>query len=319
MSKSVIFDPRRRHDFLFAVEYINSLPNGDPDAGNAPRVDPETMHGLITDVAVKRKIRDYVLMSQAVSDESVETHSDNENGFNIYVTQGSYLAQKQRKAYEHLEIPFQKNPGRNVVSQVQAEMMRAFFDVRMFGAVMTTGKDKIDNKDVYFNAGQVRGPVQIGFGTSVDPIFPLELTITRVALTDAKDKPEDGGVSEEGGTTGTMGRKNIIPYGLYVFKGHYNPHFGKMTGVTEKDMQLFWESLQNAWDFDQSSARGEVNLRDVHIFTHTSPLGDARSYRLFERVQYRKRAGVAEPRRFTDYDPSVDLEGLDERITHTAL
>ncbi|MCL6445720.1 MAG: type I-C CRISPR-associated protein Cas7/Csd2 [Alicyclobacillus sp.] len=313
---SSIYDPNRRHDFLFAVEYINSLPNGDPDAGNAPRVDPETMRGLVTDVAVKRKIRDYVLMAQEEFQKAHPPTDEDRNEYNIYVTQGTYLSHKQRKAYENLGIEFQKDPSLSIVNQVRNEMVRLFFDVRMFGAVMTTGKDKHDGKDVKFNAGQVRGPVQIGFGMSVDPIFPLEIGITRVALTSPDEKEES---DEEGGTTRTMGRKNIIPYGLYIFKGHYNPHLGRNLGVTERDMMMFWMALEKAWEFDVSSARGEVNLRDIHVFTHQSPLGNARAHQLFDRIRYEKKPEVREPRQFSDYNVTVDLDGLPEEITYTHL
>jgi CRISPR-associated protein Csd2 len=308
---SIICDPTKRHDFVFAVEYINSLPNGDPDAGNAPRVDPESLVGLATDVSLKRKIRDYIMIADLTEGFSAD---EDGNQYGIYIAQGTYLVNKHKKVYEKLGAELSKKPDLTTVQSISDEMCRLYYDVRMFGGVMNTGKEKKGNSEVYYNAGQVRGPMQISFGVSVDPVYSYELTIARVALTDAKEATE-----EEGGTTGTLGKKSIVPYGLYVYKGHFNPYFAKRTGVTSKDLECFWQALQYTWDLDVTSARGEVNLRSLHVFTHESPLGNEKSYKLFDKIRYKAKEGVTVPRKYHDYDADVMVENLPHGITYTGL
>jgi CRISPR-associated protein Csd2 len=320
ISNSAITNPNVRHDFLFAVEYINSLPNGDPNTDNMPRFDYETMHGLATDVSVKRKIRNYVQMQNGLSDTQGVDIDPMANEYDIYVAQGTYLTTKQREAYIRLNLEAKEKPEPSLVDKVAKEMKRKFYDVRMFGAVMTTGKVENEQSKVIYSAGQVRGPIQLGFGQSVDPILPMTVTITRVAKTNSKD--EQNSSDEDGSVAGTMGRKHIIPYGLYLFKGHFNPFLARECGVTEKDLALFWEALQNVWDLDASAARGEVNLRDLHIFTHASPLGNARAHKLYDLVQYAKKDGVEYPRSYQDYitpDTNVINKGLPANVTYARL
>lgn len=291
----------RRHDFVLLFDVIDGNPNGDPDAGNLPRVDPETMQGLVTDVAIKRKIRDYV-----------DAARGDEGPFKIYVQSGEALNTKHQRAYDDLGI---KSTGskqkREDVDQARDWMCRNFFDIRMFGAVMSTG----------VNAGQVRGPVQITFARSVSRIVPLDLSITRVAVTDPKDM--EVVVSEEGKSTSgkqtEMGRKSLVPYGLYRASGFVNAHFAKQTGATDDDLRLLWTALVNMWDLDRSAARGMMACQGLWIFSHRDPLGNAPAHRLFERIKVAEKAEVTAPRSVADYDITVDEAGLPAEISLTRL
>ncbi len=292
MAANTHLDINRRHDFVLLFDVQDGNPNGDPDAGNLPRVDPETMQGLVTDVALKRKVRDYV-----------DVKCGDQGRYKIYVQSGEALVTKHQRAYEALDI---KSTGvkqsRGDVDQVRAWMCQNFFDIRMFGAVMT----------VRVNAGQVRGPVQLTFARSFDEIVPLDLSITRVAVTNAEDAAvvigeEDG--EGKGGKQTEMGRKAIVPYGLYRAYGFFNPHLAQQTGVTDEDLALFWEALIGMWDVDRSAARGMMATRELFVFSHESSLGNAPAHRLFDTVSVRRHDGVEAPRSFHDYRVSAPEPG----------
>ncbi|HZV49528.1 MAG TPA: type I-C CRISPR-associated protein Cas7/Csd2 [Candidatus Dormibacteraeota bacterium] len=295
-------DSERRHDFKLLFDVTDGNPNGDPDAGNLPRVDPETMQGLVTDVAIKRKVRNWV----------TATRKD-EAPWRIYVqNRGIALNTLHQEAYTATGL---KSTGsrqsRKDVEQARRWMCEQFFDVRTFGAVMSTG----------VNCGQVRGPVQIGFARSVDPITPLDLSITRVAVTEQAQA--EVVVNEQGEGAGgkqtEMGRKALVPYGLYVAVGQVSPLFARDTGFGDEDLALFWEALIRCWDMDRSAARGVMCCRGLHVFTHTSPYGDAPAHELLDRVRVSRREGVEAPRRFADYRVEIDRVGLPEGVTLTSL
>ncbi len=296
-------DVTRRHDFVLLFDVADGNPNGDPDAGNMPRVDPETMQGLVTDVAIKRKVRDWV-----------DATRGGEGRFKIYVQSGGEaLNARHRRAYEALgiEVKGNKQPTEDV-EKTRAWMCQNFFDIRVFGAVMTTG----------VNCGQVRGPVQMTFARSIDPIVPLDLSITRVAVTreeDAKVVVTEEGGEGTGGKQTEMGRKALVPYGLYRAHGFFNPHFARQTGVTDEDLGLVWQALQQMWDLDRSAARGMMACRGLYIFTHESPLGNAPAHQLFERITVARRPEVKAPRAFADYVVQVDEAGLPEGVGLTRL
>lgn len=301
MSTAIYNDPTRRHDFLFLFNVSDGNPNGDPDAGNLPRVDPETMHGLVTDVAIKRKIRDYVDL----------THGDEERN-KIYVrNSGVALNTSHQRAYTALGI---RSTGskqkREDVDKTREWMCQNFYDIRTFGAVMTT--------DV--NCGQVRGPIQLTFARSVDPIVPLDLSITRVAITEQKnaDVVEGEGGQMKGKTT-EMGRKAVVPYALYVGRGFFTPHFARQTGFTTEDLALFWQALRSGWELDRSSSRGMVAFRGLYIFSHENALGNAPAHRLLERVRPRLRGDISTPRHFTDYRILEETSPLPEGVTLARL
>ncbi|MFO7170875.1 MAG: type I-C CRISPR-associated protein Cas7/Csd2 [Chloroflexota bacterium] len=296
-------DINRRHDFVLLFDVTDGNPNGDPDAGNLPRVDPETMQGLVTDVAIKRKVRDFVDVSRG-----------DEGRFKIYVQSGGdALNAIHRRAYEALQM---KSSGakqnKEDVERARAWMCQNFYDIRMFGAVMTTG----------VNCGQVRGPIQLTFARSCDPVVPLDISITRVAVTKEEDAKvvvsEETGEGKSGKQT-EMGRKSLVPYGLYRAHGFFNPHFAKQTGATVEDLELFWQALQMMWDLDRSSSRGMMACRGLYIFTHESSLGNAPAHKLLERISVERRADVVAPRSFKDYVVSVNEAGLPETITLTRL
>ena len=299
MSNELITDVTRRHDFVLLFDVTDGNPNGDPDAGNLPRVDPETMQGLVSDVAIKRKVRDWIDLARG-----------SEAAYKIYVQSGVALNAQHQRAYDDLGL---KSTGakqqRDDIDRARRWMCRNFYDIRMFGAVMTTG----------VNCGQVRGPVQITFARSIDPIIPLDLSITRIAVTKVEDAQVV--VAESGETSGKqteMGRKALVPYGLYRAHGFINPHFAKQTGATPEDLGLFWQALQMMWDTDRSASRGMMTCRGLYVFTHTSPLGDAPAHRLLERVRVTSR-GAAAVRAFADYRVTVDAAGLPEAVTLTTV
>lgn len=298
-------DPTKRHDFILLFDVTDGNPNGDPDAGNLPRVDPETNQGLVTDVCLKRKVRNYVDLTKG-----------DEGRYKIYVqNKGIALNTMHDRAYTALEI---KSTGskqkREDVDQTRAWMCQNFYDIRMFGAVMTT---KI-------NCGQVRGPVQMTFARSVTPVLPMDISITRVAITD----PEDAKVvvGEEGKTSGKqteMGRKSLLPYGLYRGYGFVNPNLGTQTGMAEDDLVLFWEALQGMWDHDHSAARGLMALRGLWIFTHDNGLGNAPAHVLFDRLTVDLKDDLKHngkpPRSVNDYDIDCDDQDLPPGVTLTQL
>lgn len=296
-----ISDPVKRHDFVLLFDVVDGNPNGDPDAGNLPRVDPETMHGLVTDVAIKRKVRDYVIMAK-----------DDQAPYRIYInTKGSALNTLHQEAYTKNEL---RSTGskqkREDVEKARSWMCKQFFDIRMFGAVMTT--------DV--NAGQVRGPMQLTFARSIDPITPLDFSITRVAITDPKavevvEKDERG----HGGKRTEMGRKPMVPYGLYRAHGFFNVHFATQTGVSRDDLELFWKALQDMWDVDRSASRGMMATRKIVVFTHESKLGNAAAHKLFERVRVNKKDEEKVARSFEDYTITVDDDKMPNGVSLSQL
>ena len=274
-----------RYDFVVYFDVENGNPNGDPDAGNMPRVDPESGYGLVTDVCLKRKIRNYI-----------ETVKEGDSGFEIYIKEGVPLNTSDKRAFDHFDIDPKEikkmkkdDPGLDV--KLRDFMCKTFFDVRTFGAVMTTF---VKNN---LNCGQVRGPVQLTFAKSVDPIIPLEIGITRVT-----------GATEKGTEDGTerMAGKCIIPYGLYRCEGFVSANLArKTTGFSEDDLELLWNAIINMFEHDHSAARGKMAVRSLIVFKHESELGNAPSYKLFDAVSIQKKPGVEAPRSFKDYEDIV--------------
>lgn len=286
MISKEIMDTNNRYDFVLVFDVIDGNPNGDPDAGNLPRVDPETMQGIVTDVALKRKVRDYV-----------QTVYGEDDGYDIYVKHRGILTREQRKAFEAVGIEDAEESSATKIMDAREWMCQHYYDTRMFGAVMSTKK---------YNAGQVRGPLQLTFARSVDEITPLDITITRVALTnpgDADDKIPDDEIEAR---HGQMGRKAYIPYGLYVAYGFYSPNFAKQTGVREKDLEIFWESLMNMWDLDRSASRGRMATRGLYVFKHESMYGNAPSHLLFDKIDINRSEDVESPRSIKDYEIEID-------------
>ncbi|MBQ8799630.1 MAG: type I-C CRISPR-associated protein Cas7/Csd2 [Lachnospiraceae bacterium] len=277
---------KNRYDFVVLFEVENGNPNGDPDAGNMPRIDPETGLGLVTDVCLKRKIRNYV-----------ETAKEDEAGYRIYIKENVPLNRSDSEAFAHLgvdekTIKEKKKRNENLDVELRDYMCREFFDIRTFGAVMTTF---VKNT---LNCGQVRGPVQFGFAKSVDAVVPQEVTITRVAIT----------TEEDAGRKNTeMGRKYIIPYGLYRVEGYVSANLArKVTGFTEDDLQLLWQAIMNMFELDRSAARGNMAVRKLVVFKHESELGNAPAFSLFNKLKV-ERKDVSKPARcFEDYAVSLD-------------
>ncbi len=373
-------NPNYRHDFVLLFDVTDGNPNGDPDGGNLPRTDPETSHGLVTDVCLKRKIRNYVgIYSECAASQEekarlkifVEHHGvlndqirrayteqglatvkpseevvkdgataaalreirhllpdafnfidgeadDSEDVVTTLKYSGELTADELKEQLEAIEDSLKTNkvlkkfiddlvkkagkPNKNIenVKKAQTWMCQEFYDVRMFGAVMSTG----------LNAGQVRGPVQLTFGRSLDPVQPQDLAITRMAVTDAKDREK----------LQTIGRKTLIPYGLYLSHGFYSPHLAIQTGVTEADLALFWEALVKMWDLDRSASRGMMAPRGLYVFSHESKLGNAPAHKLFERIKIPslQSQGIV-PRQFSDYQVVVDDANLPQGVTLTQL
>ena len=303
-----------RYDFVFFFDVTNGNPNGDPDAGNLPRVDPETNQGLVTDVCLKRKIRNYV-----------ELAKDNDTGHRIYVTEGAILNEKHREAYLR-ERPDDKDAktAKKLSPKSDEEALRLrqfmcdnFFDIRTFGGVLSTG----------INCGQVRGPVQFTFGRSVEAVMPLEISITRMAATnEAEKKKSENTGDDERSDNRTMGRKHIVPYGLYRAHGFVSAPLAqgsKGTGFSEDDLALLWEALSNMFDHDRSAARGEMSKRRLIVFKHENRMGNAPAHQLFDRVTaHRVYNGETLPvgdqrthnyppaRAFCDYAVEVDSANL---------
>ncbi len=367
-------DPSKRHDFVLVFDVADGNPNGDPDAGNLPRTDPETMEGLVTDVSLKRKVRNFVEIASEDHDQPerlkifVEHHGVlNDQIRRAYTEQGMEAGKKVDKevadqtvlenlressgalpgAFQFSDVPddSESQPtltysgeltdtefkaqtdnldetlstktknllndlkkasdkegkptkGKDDVEKARKWMCANFYDVRMFGAVMSTG----------LNAGQVRGPMQLTFSRSVNPIIPQDLAITRMAVTDEKDREK----------LQTIGRKTLIPYGLYVGRGFFSPHLARQTGVTETDLELFWDALVYMWDFDRSASRGTMSPRGLYVFTHENKLGNAPAHELFERIQPSLKDDIASPRRFADYTVSVE-DNLPEGVNLTRI
>lgn len=284
---------KNRYDFVILFDVENGNPNGDPDAGNMPRIDPETGHGLVTDVCLKRKIRNYV-----------ETAKEDAEGYRIYIKDQVPLNRSDSEALKYLgvtgDLKAAKKADPDLDAKIRDFMCRNFYDIRTFGAVMTTFVKGA------LNCGQVRGPVQLGFARSVDPIVPQEVTITRVAITTEAD-------AEKKGTE--MGRKHIVPYGLYRAEGYVSANLArKTTGFSEEDLQLLWQAILNMFENDHSAARGKMAVRELIVFRHDSELGNAPAYKLFDAVHIERRDPAAVPRRYQDYLVTVD-ETLPEGVT----
>lgn len=307
-----------RFDFVFLFDVTNGNPNGDPDAGNLPRLDPETNQGLVTDVCLKRKIRNYAELAKG-----------GEQGFAIYVQEGSILNEKHREAYKAVrpDDPRVTKGDGKLSPQNDAELNKLrdfmcanFFDVRTFGAVMSTG----------VNCGQVRGPVQLSFARSVEPVVPLEISITRMAATNEaeKKKREEGADDDQRTENRTMGRKHIVPYGLYRAHGFVSAKLAERTGFSDSDVSFLWDALRNMFEHDRSAARGEMAARKLFAFEHDCALGRAPAHELFDRVKVRRDNGgdpipigdkrldnLPPARRFSDYRVTIDRENLPEGVT----
>jgi len=284
----------RRYEFVLVFDVTNGNPNGDPDAGNAPRVDPETGHGLVSDVCLKRKIRDYVAMTRRANGAP-------QAGYDIYVKHQGILEHAHRQAYEAQGLKVDeksKDERLSNVEKARAWMCQTYYDIRTFGAVLTLD----------INCGQVRGPVQLAFARSVDPIVSLEQAIVRKAV--ATQREADAQIEKHGQVTGTMGRKEIVPYGLYVAHGFVSPFLAQQTGFNTADLDLLWEALARMFEFDRSAARGEMTSRHLWCFEHESALGNAPAHRLFERLKITRKDATKPPRAFTDYEVAMDTEKL---------
>ncbi len=300
---------KNRYEFVVLFDVENGNPNGDPDAGNMPRVDPETGYGLVTDVCLKRKIRNFV-----------ETAKEGEPGYGIYIKDGTPLNTSDNAGFssvgidgaasmkpEDLKKAVKKRgeEGVDVDSRVKEFMCGNFFDIRTFGAVMTTMvKGNL-------NCGQIRGPVQLGFARSIDPIVPQEVTITRVAITTEAD-------AEKKGTE--MGRKYIVPYALYRCEGYISANLARrVTGFSEEDLELLWQAILNMFEYDRSAARGKMAVRELIVFKHDSELGCAPAWKLFDTVTVTKKENVISPRAYSDYTVTVDEAALPAGVTCTRM
>ena len=299
-------DPAKRHEFVLLFDVLDGNPNGDPDASNLPRTDPETGHGIVTDVALKRKVRDFLSTTE---------------GLPIFIQSQAALNTLKRKSADALgdELTAEDRKSERPLPKLQAKLAADYYDIRMFGAVLATGE-----KGDRLNAGQVRGPVQITFARSIDPVLPTDIAITRQART-----------TDERMATGTteMGRKTLVPYGLYRAHGFFNPFLAEKTGVSTEDLQALWTALANLFEFDRSASRGTIAMRHAYVFTHENKLGNTQAHKLFDRVKIERRTddqdGAAEPagptkpkmppRSFSDYSVSIDWATHPNGIEFTDL
>ena len=270
---------KNRYEFVLLYDVENGNPNGDPDAGNMPRIDPETGYGLVTDVCLKRKIRNYV-----------EIVKGDAEGYRIYIKEGVPLNTNHEKAYTAVGLEPGKKASPDGVNRARAWMCQNFYDIRTFGAVLTVGD----------NCGQVRGPVQINFSRSIDPIVQQEVTITRLTVTREEEAEKER----------TIGRKHIVPYALYRAEGYISAKLAndptKGTGFSEDDLALLWEALINMFEHDRSAARGKMATRKLFVFKHESDLGNAPAHKLFELIQVRRKSDANPPRSFNDYEVVVN-------------
>lgn len=294
-------DPiQNRYEFVILFDVENGNPNGDPDAGNMPRTDPETGLGIVTDVCLKRKIRNYV-----------ETVKEDAPGYRIYIKDNVPLNTSDQRAYEAAGVKPDKNgkiekkDNPDIDEKIRKFMCGDYYDIRTFGAVMTTFVKAA------LNCGQVRGPVQIGFARSIDPIVPQEVTITRVAITTEEDAQKKGT---------EMGRKHIVPYALYRAEGYVSANLARrFTGFSEEDLSLLWEAIINMFENDHSAARGKMAVRELIVFRHESELGSAPAYKLFDTVTVARKDKSAPARAYSDYDVQVRDEALPAGVTCTRM
>lgn len=275
---------KNRFDFVFVFDVKDGNPNGDPDAGNLPRVDAETGMGLVTDVCLKRKVRNYVQVSKNCAE-----------GYDIFIKEKAVLNTLIDKAHEDENV----KEAKDKTMAARDFMCKKYYDIRTFGAVMSTGK----------NAGQVRGPIQLTFARSTDPIIASEHSITRMAVATEKE------AEKQSGDNRTMGRKATIPYGLYVGYGFVSANLAKQTGFSEEDLDLFWEALKNMFDIDRSAARGLMSAQKLIVFKHDSELGNAPANKLFDLVKIEKKDNNDVPRSFFDYNVTIDTEKLPQGVT----
>lgn len=292
---------KNRYEFVVLFDVENGNPNGDPDAGNMPRIDPESGLGLVTDVCLKRKIRNYI-----------ETVKEDSEGYKIYIKEDVPLNRSDREACEAFRIEetdekkitegLKKLKKNDPLADIKIKdyMCKNFYDIRTFGAVMTTFVK------ASLNCGQVRGPVQIGFARSIDPVISQEITITRVAITTEKD-------AENKSTE--MGRKYIVPYGLYRAEGYISANLArKVTGFSEDDLELLWDAIINMFEHEHSAARGKMAVRELIVFKHSKELGDCPAYKLFDAVEVKKKEEIEFPRKYQDYTVTIHTENIPESV-----
>ncbi|MFA5067705.1 MAG: type I-C CRISPR-associated protein Cas7/Csd2 [Candidatus Izemoplasmatales bacterium] len=275
---------KNRYDFVILYDVENGNPNGDPDAGNMPRIDAETSRGIVTDVCIKRKVRNYV-----------ELVKSEDTGFRIYIKEGSVLNQAHQSAYDHEHIDLKKKPTREDIDILRAFMCDNYYDVRTFGAVMSSE----------ISCGIVRGPAQFNFSRSVDPIFQQEVTITRMAITNERDAEKK---------TNEMGRKFVVPYGLYRMEGYISAALAEKTGFSEEDINLLWEALENMFEHDHSAARGKMALRKLIIFKHQSIYGNAPSHKLFDLLSVERINQQIPSRQYQDYKVTIDYTAIPDGV-----
>ena len=292
---------KNRYEFVVLFDVENGNPNGDPDAGNMPRIDPESGLGIVTDVCLKRKIRNYI-----------ETVKEDEEGYKIYIKENIPLNRSDREACKSLGINDDedkkvtealkklKKSDKDADIKLRDYMCRNFYDIRAFGAVMTTFvKDSL-------NCGQVRGPVQLGFARSIDPVISQEVTITRVAITTEKDAENK---------SNEMGRKSIVPYGLYRVEGYISANLArKVTGFSEEDLELLWNAIINMFENDHSAARGKMAVRELIVFKHSKELGDCPAYKLFDAVKVQKNDDIQYPRKYQDYTVTINDDEIPDTV-----
>ncbi len=290
---------KNRYEFVILFDVENGNPNGDPDAGNMPRIDPESGYGLVTDVCLKRKIRNYV-----------ETVKEDAAGYRIYIKDGVPLNRSDKEACAYVGVDADKlkeakKQDDKLDEKLRDFMCANFYDVRTFGAVMTTFMKGA------MNCGQLRGPVQLGFSRSIDPVLPQEVTITRTAITTEAD-------AEKKGTE--MGRKYIVPYALYRCEGYISANLArKTTGFSEEDLSLLWEAILNMFENDHAAGRGKMAVRELIVFKHDSELGNAPAHKLFDLIRVEKKDGVTAPRAYTDYTVTVDEAALPQGVSCTRM
>lgn len=277
---------KNRYDFALLFDVTDGNPNGDPDAGNLPRVDAETGMGLVTDVCLKRKVRNFVQIVKSA-----------EKPFDIFIKEKAILNQLIEESHEQDEVKSKVKNG-DKTEAARKWMCSNYYDIRTFGAVMSTGK----------NAGQVRGPIQLTFGRSVDPVVALEHSITRMAVATEAE------AEKQGGDNRTMGRKFTVPYGLYYSKGFISAHLAAQTGFDEVDLELFWEALKNMFDHDHSAARGMMSTRKLIVFKHSTALGSTPAHKLFDAINIQKKDQSKPSRTFDDYTVTIDKSSIPEGV-----
>lgn len=284
---NIYLDPTKRHDAVLLVDITDGNPNGDPDAGNQPRIDPETRQGLMTDACIKRKLRNYV-----------QYVGEGRDGLSILIEDGAVLRDRFQLAFEALKIDYKGGKGKKTSAEQQEQLstwlQERYWDLRMFGGVLESE----------LRAGQVWGPVQVGIARSIHPVLPMTMTITRCASSNL----------QEGKDQKTMGKRELIPYGLYRAYLTYSPHRAPKS-LTSDDLKLLWDGLCKCWDFDRSSVRGFMNCRELSIFSHEGKYGNESAYRLFERVTAKLKKPEQPPRQFSDYDIDIKKENMPQGIT----